>query len=162
MPLKAGDEIPEVALYEMTESGPASVQTSELFSAKKIAVFALPGAFTPTCSKAHLPGFVTKSDELFRLGIDDILCISVNDAWVMSAWGQQQNADRIRMLADGSADFTDAIDMSVDLTAKGMGVRSHRYAMIVDDGTVSWIGIDAPGQFEQSSAESLEKALKGG
>lgn len=155
MPIQIGESIPAVTLYELQQGQPQPVTTESLFSNRRIVLFALPGAFTPTCSAAHVPGFVVAADELKQQGIDDILCLSVNDAWVMHAWGEQQNANALRMLADGSADFTEAVDLSLDLTEKGMGVRSQRYAMVVDDGVVQWLGIDAPGQFEHSSAESV-------
>lgn len=158
MPIQVGDSIPSTTLHEMTEKGPAPVNTDELFSGKKVVLFALPGAFTPTCSEAHLPGFVVHADTIKSKGVDEIVCLSVNDAFVMGAWGKSQNADHIRMLADGSADFTEAVDLVLDLTGNGMGVRSQRYAMIVNDGTVEWIGVEEGG-FEKSSAEAVLAAL---
>lgn len=155
MPIQVGDTIPSVDLYKMSAERPEAISTDFVFSDKRVVVFAVPGAFTPTCSAAHLPGFVVKADEIRNKGIDAILCISVNDAWVMNAWGQTQNADAINMYADGSADFTDAIDLIDDRTNQGMGVRSRRYAMIVNDGVVEWIGVDELGKFEKSSAESV-------
>lgn len=160
MPIHVGETLPNVTVYELKDQKPSAVSTEALFAEKKVVLFALPGAFTPTCSAAHLPGFVTMADTLKQQGIDDIICLSVNDAWVMQAWGKQQNADAIHMIADGSADFTDAIDLTLDLTEKGMGVRSRRYAMIVNDGTVEWLGIDEPGEFDQSSAETVLAQLK--
>ena len=155
MAIAVGETIPSVTFYEMGEQGPVPIESDALFSDKTIALFALPGAFTPTCSAAHLPGFVVKADELKAAGVDEIVCTSVNDAFVMGAWGKAQNAEAIRMLADGSADWADACGLTVDLTEKGMGVRSQRYAMIVKDGTVTWLGLDAAGQFENSSAEQV-------
>lgn len=155
MPIQVGDTIPSVNLYKMGNKSPETVSTDVIFGEKRVVVFALPGAFTPTCSAAHLPGFVVKADEVRNKGVDAILCISVNDAYVMDAWGKSQNADSIEMYGDGSADFTDAVDLVDDRTDKGMGVRSQRYAMIVHDGVVEWIGIDAPGKFENSSVEAV-------
>ncbi|MDX1304673.1 peroxiredoxin [Photobacterium sp.] len=155
MSIQVGDTLPNVNLYQMTETGPQAVSTEALFSDKKVVLFALPGAFTPTCSAAHVPGFVVKADEIKARGVDSIICTSVNDAWVMDAWSKQQNADAILMLGDGSADFADALGLTVDLTEKGMGVRSRRYAMIVNDGVVEWLGVDEPGEFELSSADTV-------
>jgi len=159
MPIQVGETLPNVNLYQMSTNGPNPISVESLFSGRKVVVFALPGAFTPTCSAAHLPGFLVMADQIKQLGIDEIVCLSVNDAWVMDAWGKQQNAENILMLADGSADFTDAIDLTVDLTEKGMGVRSRRYAMIVNDGVVEWLGLDEPGKFALSSAEAVVKQL---
>lgn len=160
MTIQVGDKIPSVTLHYMGKDGPATTTTDELFSGKKVVVFGLPGAFTPTCSAAHLPGFVVKSDELFAKGVDRIVCVSVNDAFVMDAWGRQHNADdRVMMIADGNADFARAVGLEVDLTGRGMGVRSQRYAMIVDDGTVSLLNVEKPGKFEVSDAETVLKAL---
>ena len=133
--------------------------TTELFKGKKVVVFALPGAYTPTCSAAHLPGFVVQADEILAKGVDTIACVSVNDAFVMGAWGREHNADRIMMLADGNADFSKAVGLELDLTERLMGVRSQRYAMIVDDGVVSYLAVEAPGKFEVSSAEEILKQL---
>jgi peroxiredoxin len=155
MPIQVGETIPSTNLYQLTADGPRPISTDELFANRKIALFALPGAFTPTCSAAHLPGFVVLADQIKAKGIDEIYCVSVNDAWVMDAWGKAQNAEEIKMLGDGSADFTDAIDLVADLTSKGMGVRSRRYAMIVNDCNVEWLGLDEPGKFEASTAEAL-------
>ena len=155
MAIQVGETLPSVNLYQMTTQGPQAISTDKLCADRKVVIFALPGAFTPTCSASHLPGFVVKSDELKQHGVSDIICLSVNDAWVMNAWGMQQNADNILMLGDGSGEFTDAIDMTLDLTDKGMGVRSRRYAMIVNNGVVEWIGLDEPGKFEHSSVEAV-------
>ena len=155
MTIKVGEKIPDVTLYHMGEKGPETIGTGELFAGKKVVLFALPGAFTPTCSAAHLPGFVVNADKLKAKGVDTIACLSVNDAFVMGAWGNAQNADDILMLADGSADFTQAVGLELDLTARGLGVRSQRYAMIVEDGVVKELAVDEGGKFEVSSAEAM-------
>ncbi len=160
MSIHIGESIPEVTLTQMQEGKPGNITTGALLSGKKVVLFALPGAFTPTCSSAHLPGYLVKSDELFAAGVDSIVCLSVNDAFVMGAWGQQQNVeDRILMIADGNADLTRALGLEVDLSARGMGVRSQRYAMIINDGKVEALNVEAPGQFEVSDAESMLKLL---
>jgi len=154
MAIQIGDTLPHVNLYELSDQGPVAIDTESLFSGKKVVVFALPGAFTPTCSAAHVPGFVVNADKIKASGVEEIICVSVNDAWVMGAWGQQQNATALRMLGDGSAHFTQAVDLVKDLTNAGMGIRSQRYALIAVNGIVTWIGID-PSGLEQSSAESV-------
>jgi peroxiredoxin len=134
----------------------------EAAAGKTIAVFALPGAYTPTCSAKHVPGFVEKADELKKAGVDEIWCISVNDAYVMGAWARDQKVNgKVRMLGDGSADFSKATGLTVDLTAKGMGVRSARYSMLVKDGKVATLNIEAPGKFEVSDAATLLAQAKG-
>jgi peroxiredoxin len=144
----------------MTADGPGEISTDELFGGRKVVLFALPGAFTPTCSAAHLPGFVANADGIKAKGVDDIVCLSVNDAFVMDAWGKAQNADgNVHMVADGNGDFTRAVDLVLDLSARGMGVRSQRYAMIVDDGVVQSVHVEEPGKLEKSSAESMLDAL---
>ena len=154
MSIKTGDKIPIATLKHKPANGIDDIYTDELFSGKKVVVFAVPGAFTPTCSAKHLPGFISKSAEIKSKGVDVIACISVNDAFVMDAWGADQNVnDKIMMLADGSADFTKAIGQILDLSDKGMGVRCARYAMIVEDGTVTEMLSEEPGAFEVSSAE---------
>ena len=156
MTIAVGDKIPLVTLTRMTDDGPAEVTTTELFERKKIVVFGLPGAFTPTCSASHLPGYVVKSDDLFAKGVDGIACVSVNDAFVMDAWGKRHNAeDRVMMIADGNADFATAVGLELDLRPRGMGVRSQRYAMIVDDGVVTHLNVEAPAKFEVSDAETI-------
>lgn len=160
MTIAIGDKIPTVRLFLMTKNGPKGVSTDELFSRKKVVVFALPGAFTPTCSAKHLPGYVAKADEITAKGVDRIACLSVNDAFVMGAWGDDQKVgDKVMMLADGSAEFTRAIGLDVDLTARGMGIRSQRYAMVVDDGIVTALNVEAPAKFEVSDAETILKSL---
>ena len=160
MTIKVGDKIPDATLYQMTKDGPAPLSTDDIFKGKKVVVFALPGAFTPTCSAKHLPGFVSKAGEIKAKGVDTIACLSVNDAFVMGAWGKNQGAgDKVLMLADGSADLTKALGLELDLTPRGFGVRSDRYAMIVEDGTVTLLNREEPGAFEVSSAEAVLKAL---
>ncbi len=155
MTISIGDPIPNVVMNEMTGDGPAEISSEELFSGKKVVLFALPGAFTPTCSASHLPGFVANADKIKAKGVDDIVCLSVNDAWVMDAWGKDQNAGEIHMVADGSANFTQAVGLELDRTAGGMGIRSQRYAMIVEDGAVTALNVEEPRKFEISSAEAM-------
>jgi len=160
MTISIGDRIPSVTLTHMTADGPADISTDELFKGKKVVLFALPGAFTPTCSAHHLPGFVAKADELKAKGVDEIVCLSVNDAFVMDAWGKAQNADdNVHMVADGNGDFAKAVGLELDMTARGMGLRSQRYAMIVEDGVVKALNVEAPRKFEVSSAESVLELL---
>jgi|ERR1700761_873779 peroxiredoxin len=156
MTVKVGDKIPSATLMQMKDGGPKPVKTDELFAGKKVVVFALPGAFTPTCSAKHLPGFVTHADEIKGKGVDAIVCLSVNDAFVMGAWGDQQKVgDKVMMLADGNGDFTKALGLEMDGTKFGMGKRSQRYSMIVDDGVVKEINVEEPGAFSVSSAEHI-------
>lgn len=160
MTIAVGDRVPSVTLQYMSENGPRSISTDEIFSGKKVVLFALPGAFTPTCSSAHLPGYLVKSDDLFERGVDSIVCLSVNDAHVMAAWGRDQNVeDRIMMIADGNAEFTGAVGLEVDLSAGGMGLRSQRYAMVVEDGVVTLLNVEAPRKFEVSDAETILDSL---
>lgn len=157
MTIKVGDKIPDGALTQMTEKGPKPVTTADLFGGKKVVLFAVPGAFTPTCSNQHLPGFVEKADDLKAKGVDTIACVSVNDAFVMSAWGNDHDAgDKVLMLADGSAAFTQALGLEFDLTKAGMGMRSQRYSLLVDDGVVTQLNIEeAPGGAVMSGAETM-------
>jgi peroxiredoxin len=160
MTINVGDKIPSATLHYMGPDGPTSMSTDELFAGKKVVMFGLPGAYTPTCSAAHLPGFVTFSEKLFEKGVDKIVCLSVNDAFVMSAWGKVNNADDLVMMAaDGNAEFTKALGLDVDLSARGMGIRSQRFAMIVDDGVVTLLNVEQPGKFEVSDAETILNAL---
>jgi glutaredoxin/glutathione-dependent peroxiredoxin len=158
---KVGDKVPSATLYTLGPEGPKAVKTDELFgSGKKVVAFALPGAFTPTCSAKHVPGFVAEADKFKAKGVDTIACISVNDAFVMGAWGKDQKADgKVMMLGDGSADFAKAMDLVMDLTSRGMGVRSQRYAMIVKDGKIDQLFVEKPGAFEVSAAENVLKHL---
>ena len=159
MTIKVGDLIPNVTLARMTADGPAETTTDEIFGGKKVVLFALPGAYTPTCSAAHLPGFVVHHDAIVAKGVDAIACLSVNDAFVMGAWGADKNADDIVMLADGSGAFTAAVGLELDLTAKHMGVRSQRYAMIVNDGVVTHLNVEQGANFEVSDAETILRLL---
>ena len=156
MTIKAGDKIPSATLMEMQDGKPTPVKTDEFFAGKKVALFALPGAFTPTCSAKHVPGFVANYDALKAKGVSEIACLSVNDAFVMGAWGKDQKSDgKVHMLADGNGDFTRAIGLEMDGTKFGMGKRSQRYSMIVDNGVVTSLNVEEPGTYEVSSAEYL-------
>ena len=160
MTIQVGDRIPSTTVQEMQEKGVTNISTDELFAGKKVVVFALPGAFTRTCSALHLPGYVAKSDEMFAKGVDSILCLSVNDAYVMDAWGKQHNVDgKVRMIADGSIKFTSAVGLEVDLSKGGMGIRSQRYAMVVNDGVVETLNIEEPRAFEVSDADTILASL---
>jgi peroxiredoxin len=156
--IKVGEKLPEVS-FSLRKAGQASnPTTSELFVGKKVVLFAVPGAFTPTCSEAHLPGYITLADKLQAKGVDDIICLSVNDAFVMAAWGDTQNAEAVTMLADGGAEFTQAIGLEVQTATFG-GVRSRRYSMLVDDGVVTVLNVEAAGKFEVSDAETMLNSL---
>lgn len=157
MTIKVGDKLPEATFTVMGADGPKPVTTAEFFGGKKIALFAVPGAFTPTCSKQHMPGFVANSAEFKGKGIDAIACTAVNDVFVLDAWAKDTNAaGKITMLADGSADFAKKLGLEIDLTARGLGVRSKRYSMIVDQGVVAVLNVeDAPPQHDKSSATTL-------
>ncbi len=159
MTISVGEQIPDVSLTVMADGKPSPQSKDTLFGGKKVVVFAVPGAFTPTCSMAHLPGFVVKADEIFDKGVDSIICLSVNDVFVMDAWGKDKNAEALVMAADGNGDFTKAIGLELDASGFGMGVRSQRYAMVVDDGVVLALQVEAPGKFEVSSAEAVLAAL---
>ncbi|MGZ5936899.1 MAG: redoxin family protein [Rhizomicrobium sp.] len=156
MTIKVGDKIPSATLMQMKDGGPKPVKTDDLFAGKKVVVFALPGAFTPTCSAKHLPGFVQNADALKAKGVDAIACVSVNDAFVMGAWGDQQKVgDKVMMLADGNGDLTKALGLEMDGSRFGMGKRSQRFAMIVDNGVVKQLNVEEPGAFAVSSAEHV-------
>ncbi len=159
MTIKVGDKIPEITLHTPGENGPQAITTAEIFNGKKVVVFAVPGAFTPTCSNAHMPGFVVKVDEIKAKGVDTIACVAVNDAHVMRAWGEMQNAEHILLLADGNAELTKALGTELDLSVAGLGLRSDRYAMIVDDGVVTHFALEAPKEHKVSSAEAILQAL---
>lgn len=154
MSIQVGEKVPNVELKVMGEQGPESVQTDELLSGKKVVLFAVPGAFTPGCSVTHLPGFVVHADAIKAKGVDSIICTSVNDAFVMDAWGKNQNAEEIIMLADGIGNLAEAVGLEKDLTGVQFGVRSKRYAMILNDGVVEYLGVDEQG-VEKSSAETI-------
>jgi len=152
--IKVGDLLPKVTFNLLTNEGMSNPGTNDLFADKKVVLFAVPGAFTPTCSASHLPGFITLADQFFAKGIDSIICLSVNDAFVMRAWGDSQNAEHITMLADGDAAFTTALGLDKETGVFG-GTRSKRYAMIVDNGEVTHLNIEAEKQFEASKAETI-------
>ncbi|HEY0107886.1 MAG TPA: peroxiredoxin [Rhizomicrobium sp.] len=156
MTIHVGEKVPSATLMEMQDGGPKPVKTDDLFAGKKVVVFALPGAFTPTCSAKHVPGYVQNFDALKAKGIDEIACVSVNDAFVMGAWGKDQQAGgKVRMLADGNGDFTRAVGLEFDGSRFGMGKRSQRYAMIVDGSVIKELFVEKPGTFEVSSAENV-------
>ena len=156
MTISIGDKIPSVDLGIMSDDGPGGISTDDIFSGKKVAIFGLPGAFTPTCSAKHLPGFVNNADALMAKGIDTIVCLAVNDVFVMGAWGKAQNVgDKVMMVADGSAKFAKATGLDIDMSAKGFGVRCQRFSMVVNDGTVESLHIDEPGTFETAGAEVM-------
>jgi peroxiredoxin len=160
MTIKVGDKIPSVVLQQKTADGVQPVKTDDLFKGKRVVLFAVPGAFTPTCSAKHLPGFVQNADQLKKKGVDAVACVAVNDAFVMDAWGKSQNADgKVIMLADGSAHFAKALGLDLDLMDKGLGMRSQRYAMVVNDGKVEKLFVEQPGKFEVSSAENVLSQL---
>ena len=160
MTIKVGDKIPSATLMQMKDGGPKPVTTSDLFDGKKVVLFALPGAFTPTCSAKHLPGFIQNADAIHQKGVDTIACLSVNDAFVMGAWGESQGAgSKVVMLADGNGDFTRQLGLEMDATKFGMGQRSKRYAMIVDNGVVTALNVEEPGAFAVSSAEHVINQL---
>ncbi|MDE0785268.1 MAG: peroxiredoxin [Porticoccaceae bacterium] len=158
MTIKVGDKIPAGMFTIMGAEGPTGISTSEIFEGKKVVLFAVPGAFTPTCSVSHLPGFVVHVDDIKAKGVDTVACMSVNDVFVVDAWGKASNAEHLLMLADGNADFTTAIGLTLDGTGFGMGTRSQRFAMIVDDGVVSLLNVDQAA-LEGSSAEAILAAL---
>jgi len=167
--IKVGDTLPAATLYEYSEVegegcsiGPNAVDVSKASAGKTIALFALPGAFTPTCSAKHVPGYVEHFDDFKSAGVDEIWCLSVNDAFVMGAWARdQKSGTKVRMLADGSADFAKATGLTLDLTARGMGVRSNRYSMLVKDGKVASLNVEGPGKFEVSDAGTLLAQARG-
>jgi len=155
MTIKVGDRLPETTLTKVAEGGPEPVGT-DYFKGRKVALFAVPGAFTPTCSAKHLPGFIDKAGDIKGRGVDEIACVSVNDAFVMAAWGKSSGAEgKVTMLADGNGDFAKALGLEMDGSKFGMGTRSQRYAMLVDDGVVKALDVEAPGEFRVSSAEHL-------
>jgi len=159
MAIKEGDKLPKATLHIMSDSGPKAVTTDDLFADKKVVAFAVPGAFTPVCSQVHLPGYVVNADKLKAKGVDSIVCISVNDAFVMDRWGKAQNADELVMAGDGNGDFTRALGLETDGKGFGGGTRSQRYAMVVDDGTVTTLAVEAPGKMEVSTAEAMLESL---
>ncbi|MGA9575279.1 MAG: peroxiredoxin [Lysobacterales bacterium] len=159
MTIEIGDTIPSAVLSQMTNNGPQPILTGDYFAGRKVVLFSVPGAFTPTCSAYHLPGFVELADEITGKGVDAIACMAVNDVFVMHAWGKSANANGIDMLADGNGEFTRALGLQLDGTAFGMGQRSQRFALVADDGRVTQLMVEAPGEFRVSSAESVLAAL---
>ncbi|MDE2564085.1 MAG: peroxiredoxin [Sphingomonadales bacterium] len=159
MTIAKGEKLPDVKLVKATASGPEAVQSSDFFKGKRVALFSVPGAFTPTCSAKHLPGFVDHAAELKAKGIDEIACTAVNDAFVMGAWGKSAGADAVTMLADGNADFARAVGLTMDGSGFGMGTRGQRFSMVINDGVVEQINVEAPGDFRVSSAEHMLEQL---
>lgn len=159
MTIKTGDKIPTCTLKTMGEKGPTDITTDDIFTGKKVLMFAVPGAFTPGCSVTHLPGYVVNADKIKAKGVDTIACMSVNDAFVMGAWGQAQNAEELLMLADGNGDFTAALGLELDGRGFGLGTRSQRFAMIVDDGTVTHLNVEPGAGVDVSSAETMMALL---
>ena len=155
MTIAVGDRLPEATFMTMTADGPTQISTAEAFGGKTVALFAVPGAFTPTCSAKHLPGFVEKADELKAKGVNEIACTSVNDVFVMGAWAKDQSAEPVTMLADGNGDFAKAVGLTMDGSGFGMGVRSQRYSMIVEDGVVKELNVEQPGEFKVSGADFM-------
>jgi peroxiredoxin len=160
MTIKVGDKLPEATFKTMGEDGPKAITTAELFKGKRVGLFAVPGAFTPTCSARHLPGFRDQADALKGKGLDAIACVSVNDVFVMDAWGKSQDVGgKVLMLADGNGDFARALGLEMDASGFGMGGRSQRYSMVVNDGVVESLNVEAAGQFEVSSADFMLAAM---
>ena len=156
MPIQNGEKMPAGEFGVMTESGPGKLSTDELFVDKTVVLVSVPGAFTPTCSKGHLPGFVNAAESLFAKGIDTIACMAVNDVWVMHAWGLDRGiGDKVTMLADGNGDYARALDLELDATGGGMGMRGKRFAIVVVDGVATHVAVEEPGQFEVSKAEAV-------
>lgn len=160
MSIKVGDPIPTSTLSIMTDTGPEPLSTHELFAGKKVVLFAVPGAFTPTCSAKHLPGFVEHAEAILAKGVDAIACMAVNDVFVMHAWGRdRQVGDKVLMLADGNAEYARALGLELDATAFGMGIRGQRFAIVVDDGIATHVAVEKPAEFEVSKAETVLAAL---
>ena len=159
MAINVGDKLPDVPLTVATPDGPEQTTSTDFFAGRRVALFAVPGAYTPTCSARHLPSYVEKASELKGKGVDDIACISVNDPFVMSAWNKSDGSEDITMLADGNGEFSEAIGLSMDASKFGMGKRSQRYSMVVNDGVVEQLNVEAPGEYRASSAETLLEQL---
>ncbi len=160
MTIKVGDKLPNGTLYEMGEDGPKPVSVADLTQGKRIVFFGLPGAFTPTCSALHVPGYVAQADLIKARGIDQIVCVSVNDAFVMGAWAKdQKTGDQVRLLGDGSGLWTKALGLELDLVERGLGLRCERFSMLVEDGKVKSLNVEAPGKFEVSDAQTMLKSL---
>ena len=160
MTIAVGDNMPAGTFGTMTDSGPGSITSDDVFSGKKVVLVSVPGAFTPTCSMNHLPGFVDNADAIHAKGVATIACMAVNDVFVMSAWGKDRGVgDKVLMLADGNGDYTRALGLELDATGFGMGMRGQRFALVVDDGVVSYVAVEAPAEFEVSKAEAILQAL---
>lgn len=159
MAIKVGDKAPSVTLRQLTPEGIKEVKTDELFAGKKVALFAVPGAFTRTCSQRHLPSYVGNAAQLKAKGVDAIACLAVNDAFVMDAWGKEHGAGQIMMLGDGNGEFVKAMGLELDRVKEGMGIRSQRYSMLIDNGVVKALNVEKPGEYEVSSAEAMLGAL---
>ncbi len=156
MTIKVGDTLPQVTFTKMTDHGPEAVDSAEYFKGRKVALFSVPGAFTPTCSAKHLPGFVDKADAFKAAGVDEIACTAVNDAFVLGAWSKSSDAgNAVTMLADGNGDFAEAVGLTMDGSKFGMGKRGQRYSMLIDDGKVAQLNVEGPGEFKVSSAEHM-------
>ncbi len=155
MTIAVGDKIPDVKLVKATADGPDAVQSADYFAGKRVALFSVPGAFTPTCSAKHLPGFVDKASDLKAKGIDEIACTAVNDPFVLGAWNKNGGSDDVTMLADGNGDFAEALGLTMDGSAFGLGKRGQRFSMVVNDGVVEQLNVEAPGAFQVSSAEHM-------
>jgi peroxiredoxin len=159
MTIQIGDRLPDVPLTLAAAEGPQPTTSADYFAGKRVALFAVPGAFTPTCSARHLPSYVDKAGELKAKGIDEIACISVNDSFVMAAWGERDGSPDVTMLADGNGEFAEAVGLAMDGSKFGMGKRSQRYSMVIDDGTVEQVNVEAPGEYRASSAEHMLEQL---
>jgi glutaredoxin/glutathione-dependent peroxiredoxin len=159
MTVQAGDKVPSCTMKTMGSEGPQDISTEDIFSGKKVLLFSVPGAFTPGCSMTHLPGYVVNADKIKAQGVDSIVCMAVNDAFVMGAWGEAQNASELLMLADGNGEFTAALGLELDGTGFGLGKRSQRFAMIVDDGTISALNVEPGAGVDVSSAETMMALL---
>lgn len=160
MPISKGDTIPDVELVKATKDGPQKIRSRDYFQGKKVALFAVPGAYTPTCSAKHLPSYVEKAGALKDRGVDEIACTAVNDAFVMSNWCNDSGSDQITMLADGNGEFAEALGLAADMSGYGMGKRSQRYSMIVDDGVVTEVNVEEPGDYKVSSAEHMLSLIR--
>lgn len=159
MSIQVGDRVPSTTFVKPSENGPEQVSSDEFFAGRKVALFSVPGAFTPTCSARHLPGFVEKADELRAKGVDEIACTAVNDAFVLDAWSKSANAGNVTMLSDGNGAFVKALGLEMDGSKFGMGTRGQRFSMLVNDGVVEQLNVEAPGEFKVSSAEHLIESL---
>ncbi len=155
MTIKVGERVPSVTLKKLGEKGPENISTDDIFSGRKVVLFAVPGAFTPTCSAAHLPGYVVNADKIKAKGVDTIVCMAVNDAFVMGAWGKAQNAEELLMLADGNAELSKALGLTLDGSGFGLGLRSQRFAMVVDNGVVTHLAVEAGAGLDVSAAEKI-------